>query len=372
MRKFKEVEPEVSIIKNIDSIDLVALVTKFCHSGVEASNRKIGKPFDIILGELKKKHYSILEYETIMFQVSNISNIDLLYLSSFTKMSIMKQSFRQSEHCNICLNGNLKSSVGYNYISNYFDCLYALANSKKKNGWESVHENNLPLCSTANCVAKTNLRELNHIIKTKEKFPTTLKKIVENVCSKINPNLLRLYNEPSLPQDKFYILDRMLTQEYPKERRTGLVHDNYTQDVPITNKYFIVHTTISFKQLSQLIRERGLGITLKLSAPSLKYATQNVFRKLEAGIDSKEFEKIFSSLEETISLKDSLSILPFATMVDSMITIPLEKLYEGFNNKIYAKSSSLNSFSKYVISCILKKYPALEKEILGLQQWKSQ
>lgn len=357
MKIAHEVKPELVNV-NFDDLSLVYNVTMLSKSEkVSIQPIILEEEIKIILDELKRGHNSILEYSNIEFYVKNAPNIDLLYLSSYKNLSIMKPSFKRFDHNSFCLTREIQDMSISSLLKEYIEGLYRFVYTKKNNSWDTNLENILPMSSTVDFIAKTNIREFSEIYSNREKVPSSLKMIIENIFDKSNYPIKEILNNIKFTLSDGYYKDRLLSDASFEERDSfGLIYDNYCLNLPKKDTKFIIRKPISFKLLSQIIRERGLNIELDLS--SIENLCYNTFEDELKDLEPSNLRSIYKNIKGSYGIQNALGILPFATTVDAKITIPLEKLEHGFFNKLKA-NEPLKSFAEYVKNCIYQKYPTL-------------
>jgi hypothetical protein len=303
-------------------------------------------PIDLkaIEEDLVRGHNYILEFSAIEFMVEDSPNTDLLYLSSFLNTSCMKQSFRRVPHntyslCDLVSESPIGSACKEHIASMYFNF------NKDSSVNTSEDENLLPLSSTVDYIYRTNLRELTEMCMTQGKLPESLQQTLRAVVERLDAdtqNIVQLALQLERPS---YAKDRMFSDNFAYKGE-GLVYDNCDQDIPLKDKYFVLDADITFKILSQLIRERHLGIELNLNGLGAqepeKYASS-----LEYKLATKSSNLYHDLLSEGLSQKDALGVLPFSTRIQSRLTIPLDKIKRGFFKKQKA-NEPLGSFAGWI------------------------
>jgi len=335
----KYVSPDVRVMNcsSLDSMIFSSLIT----------SQKIGdKHFrnpcgflDSVYSEIRKKHYSVLEFGDLDFLIQDVSNWDMFYLSSYRYVSIMKSSFRRVEHDLVSVNPLVKRSLHFENVDFFLRKFYDDANIV--DNCKSEDERKLPMCSTGNYLVRLNFRELLHILNDKKKLPVSLECVMDKIVNGLSLNVRDLVDFGLNDyKDNNYRKDRMFSiySGQFEDECEGLVYDNL-EDVSFSDSMFLFKKNISFKLLSQIMRERELGIELNFDNVNF--------------IGVKDY--VLEDLVRLNGVKDSLAILPFSAEVESYIRIPRAKIDNGFFGKLGA-NKSMRDFAEFVRRSVKGKY----------------
>ncbi|MFT4326898.1 MAG: hypothetical protein ACMXYK_05330, partial [Candidatus Woesearchaeota archaeon] len=226
-----KIHPKVSFLKNTG-----------LGPAVRAAQVSLGDTSCCIKESLMKRHMYLLEYPKLEFTLKDLPAVDILALSSFNHINIIKNSFRRKKYFSYATPfRNIKLDEK---IKNHF-------NSININTLESSTENECYLSSGSTIHVSTSYREFMNIYASPKPF--FLKLLFEDIYMRLSDS------------------EKEIISDFAKNE---YVPDRLYQGPCRVSEVKIFEGSISYKQLSQIIRERNLGIHIdKLPSFDALYET---------------------------------------------------------------------------------------------------